>query len=242
MLIILVQWVLFLKNTPLRHMKEYESYQCIRRYDEVIYIVKNIITLLGSNSSNGISIVFLNSPARDNKCRYDNITHFEQVKELFDYKPYGTTPLARTINLLTQDINLQGNSDYPTHYIILIDGDDNQGSQVLFNTINSRPKQEYNTINILACTDDTKNIDFLNNIDTQCRYVDVIDDYVSEKQQIINIYKRIKRSKLISYYFHKFTGNKQKFIKKHNVYNKFTLGDYFVKLIIYDYKLDMMDE
>ena len=42
----------------------------------------------------------------------------------------------------------------------------------------------------LACTNDDNVMDVLNDIDASCERVDVIDDYVSEKKQVLDVQRR----------------------------------------------------
>jgi hypothetical protein len=114
------------------------------------------------------------------------ITHSDQVQPLFQNPPGGYTPIPRVLNQIMQDkaaiirekkmLVLIATDGQPTNDV----GDD--ATKEFFRCLKTRPANVH--VSIIACTDDDSTMEYLNNIDIVVPYVDVNDDYLSEKKEV----------------------------------------------------------
>ncbi len=145
---------------------------------ETVEIISELCVLLDDD---GIDIWFLNKndPIK-------NITSKEKIMELFDRKPCGRTPLTR----VTQRVMAEP-SNKPKLILIATDGEPNQEDGYcdsnLFISLLKHRDVDRNRISILACTTSDSQMEWLDRVDKEAKHVDVIDDYLSERKQIIAI-------------------------------------------------------
>jgi hypothetical protein len=172
-------------SSSMREPSEYISIETGRvvygtRWTE-LQMTLEVVAELGIILGNGITICFLNRPEV-----HKNIKSKEQVKALFNQDPSGRTPLTKVLkNVMDQP------STKPKLILIATDGEpnDDDGYPDCDNFINllKYRNAEMNRVSILACTTSNTAMDWLNKVDKKCKRVDVIDDYRSEKDQIISV-------------------------------------------------------
>jgi len=147
---------------------------------ETVAIVTELAVLLDDD---GIDIRFLNDSTY-----YSNITTPQQVMSLFNRQPQGRTPLTR---VLSEVMNYESLSGKPRLILIITDGEPNNDSGYndcdnFYRLLKNRNAKN-NRISILACTTSDNQMDWLNKIDKDAQHVDVIDDYLSERDQILAV-------------------------------------------------------
>lgn len=184
----------------------------ITRWEELKNFCSLCVEICSCMNSNGTDIYFLNRPT------VYNVKSKNQISQIFEQKPNGGTPL----NLALSRVYDEKVNSKKLMILIATDGEPNDygdKSIMRFREL-LKQKKENVYINILACTDDEHAIGYLNKIDVEIPRIDVIDDYESEKNQVINVYKK----------------------KKLNL--PFSYGDYVVKTMIgsIDISIDRQDE
>jgi hypothetical protein len=151
------------------------------RWDELketLAVVTELAVLLDDD---GIDIRFLNESTY-----YRNIKSHSQVMEIFNRKPAGRTPLTR---VLKEVMNIRSNK--PKLIIIITDGEPNNDSGYSdcdnFCRLLKNRDAKNNRVAILACTTSNNQMEWLNRIDKDAEHVDVIDDYLTERNQILSV-------------------------------------------------------
>jgi hypothetical protein len=154
------------------------------RWDELRETVEVITELCVLLDDDGIDIWFLNG-----NYPIKNVTDKNKVSELFNNrKPSGRTPLTRvTRQIMSEPLQ----SGKPRLILIATDGEpnDNDGYSDCDNFLMLLKNRnvENNRISILACTSSDSQMDWLDIVDKEAKHVDVIDDYLSERKQILAI-------------------------------------------------------
>eukprot|EP01103_Thecamoeba_quadrilineata_P005212 TRINITY_DN15038_c0_g1_i1.p1 TRINITY_DN15038_c0_g1~~TRINITY_DN15038_c0_g1_i1.p1 ORF type:complete len:288 (-),score=32.97 TRINITY_DN15038_c0_g1_i1:144-1007(-) len=148
-----------------------------------------------------------------------NVRFKENIEFLFSTPPGGYTPLTRVYKQVLSD-NAQEISERGLLIIIATDGeptdDSNRTNIREFKQALTTVKSKYENTraagysgkvytNIIACTDDDQSMEYLNDWDNIIPRLDVTDDYVSERKEILRA-------------------------RGHNF--KFSRGDYIVKCIV----------
>ncbi|CAF2364225.1 unnamed protein product [Rotaria sp. Silwood2] len=157
------------------------------RWDELKHIVSIIVDLAGTLDPVGIDIYFLNRQP------LLHVIDSSQLHETFSRLPNGPTPITRVLNYI---LNLKRSHIYERKLLILIATDglptDDNGQ----NDLNSLEKvllyERYPSIDrmyvtFIACTNDLQTVTCLNNFDKNIPYVDVLDDYQSERMEVLNV-------------------------------------------------------
>lgn len=151
------------------------------RFDQLQETVEIVAELGVILDDDGIDIWFLN---RDQPIK--NVRSKEIVMSLFNSKPAGSTPLTR---VLARVINEPSNK--PKLIIIATDGEptNDAGYPDLNNFMHLLKVRDVdkNRISILACTNACAQIEWLNRIDGETENVDVVNDYISEREQILKV-------------------------------------------------------
>ena len=186
------------------------------RWDELQYFANISIEIASIFNPNGCDIYFLNrfpSPLK-------NITDPAQLVNYFHEKPQGFTPLAQAVRNVLNDNPSHILGERKLLIIIATDGeptsiDGKVNIPEFKQCIINRPRNVFTTI--VACTDDDSSVGYLNKWDRTLNNIDVVDDYRSEKDEVLKA-----RGKGFS----------------------FTFGDYVVKSLIgsIDPELDNLDE
>jgi hypothetical protein len=167
---------------------EYLSYRTNKfvkktRWDELCETIEVITELAILLDDDGIDLWFLNvaEPVR-------NITSKQTIMENFDRRPQGRTPLTRVLSRVMQE---QSASGKPKLILIATDGEPNtdDGYDDCKNFLNLLKTRDVNMnrVGILACTTSDKQMKWLARVDIEAKHVDVIDDFLSEREQIIKV-------------------------------------------------------
>ncbi|CAF1102438.1 unnamed protein product [Rotaria sordida] len=157
------------------------------RWDELKHIVSIIVDLAATLDPDGIDIYFLNRQP------LLHVIDSSQLHETFSHLPTGPTPMTHVLNYV---LNLKRSHVNDRKLLILIATDglptDDNGQ----NDLNSLEKvllyERYPSIDrmyvtFIACTNDVQIMASLNNFDKNIPYVDVLDDYQSERIEILNV-------------------------------------------------------
>lgn len=148
------------------------------RWDELKITVGIVVDIAATMDRNGVDVYFLNRPP------IKNITNHSQLDATFSVKPNGGTcivPILRSI--------LHVKTDSPRLIILATDGQptDNFGN---INTHELKTVLQYERgpndyMTILACTDEDDVMSYLNGWDRDLPRLDVVDDYYSERKEIL---------------------------------------------------------
>lgn len=192
--------------------------RCLTRWEELKQRVVIIMEIAMIMDPDGIDIYFLNRNS------VHNIKNVNQINNIFATPPCGGTPLTESLNKILIEKQHVIN-EKKVLIIIATDGEprkydrngrDVDGREEFIQVLKNRKPIENIPISIMACTDDEKVMAFLNKVD-KIPYIDVLDDYENEKEEIL----RAQGSNYI-----------------------FGLGDYIVKTLVgpFDLELDNLDE
>lgn len=161
--------------------------QLPKRWDELKHIVSIAVDLASLLDPDGIDIYFLNrSPLL-------HVFDSSQLDETFSRLPNGATPLTRVLH---EVLNLKRARINDRKLLILIATDgiptDDNGENDLHRLEkvlrNERyPSMDRMFITFIACTDDLQSVGYLNQFDKKIPYVDVVDDYRSERAEILAV-------------------------------------------------------
>jgi hypothetical protein len=150
------------------------------RWDELRITIGIVVDIAATLDHNGIDVYFLNRPA------LKNITHSAQLEAEFKRKPSGGTgivPILRSI--------FSVKCDAPRLIILATDGQPtdayNNSNIPEFKSVLQYERSHNDYMTILACTDDDDVMDYLNNWDKELPRLDVVDDYHSERKEIIAV-------------------------------------------------------
>lgn len=155
------------------------------RWDELKHIVSVIVDLASTVNSDGIDIYFLN---RQPLLR---VTDASQLDETFSHVPNGPTPLTPVLRYV---FNVKRSQIHDRKLLVLIATDglptDNIGRSDLLELEKAlryerNPSMERMLVTFLACTNDLDTVGYLNQLDKKIPFVDVLDDYHSERAEVI---------------------------------------------------------
>jgi hypothetical protein len=152
------------------------------RWDELRETVEVITELCVLLDDDGIDIWFLNGEKP-----IKNVTDKNKVTALFNSrKPSGRTPLTRVTGQIMSEP-----SNKPKLILIVTDGEPNNddGYPDCDNFLRLLKNRDHNNnrISILACTTSDSQMAWLDRVDREAKHVDVIDDYLSERKQILDV-------------------------------------------------------
>lgn len=163
--------------------KPYEK--VISRWEELCHRVQDVVEIATCVDSDGIDIYFLNSAP------IYNIADTQVIADIFaERKPNGYTPLRDTYNRVLLD---KANSEQPVLIIVATDGEPNHNVNGCWyndvdnftKTLKNRKNPQKSPTTIMACTDNEYEIGWLNDLDDKVPYLDVLDDYQAERQEIL---------------------------------------------------------
>ena len=193
-------------NTPLNDNTSYNT-----RWDELKANVKIIIELATIYDENGIDIYFLN------RSNYYNVKSLNQINNILEEKPTGLTPLTEKLKTIFKNYE---NSLKPVLVVIATDGLPTKGASHDLSNVKKLLLQKNHFkffISFLACSDQKYDIGYLNDLDKNVPNVDTLDDYHSEKKEVLSAQGK---------------------------YFKYTYGDHIVRLLLGPIckDLDKLDE
>lgn len=157
------------------------------RWDELKHVVSIVVDLASTLDFDGIDIYFLNrSPLL-------HVTDSSQLTETFSRLPNGPTPITR---ILSDVLKLKRSNIHDRKLLILIATDglptDDNGQNDLNRLEKVLRHERYPSIDriyvtFIACTNDLQSVAYLNQFDKKIPYVDVLDDYASERKEILAV-------------------------------------------------------
>lgn len=187
------------------------------RWDELKQLVSIVVDLAATLDSDGLDIFFLNRQP------LLHVTDSSQLNETFSQLPSGPTPISRVLRYVL-DLKRPHVHDRKLLILIATDGlpTDDYGKDDLLGLekvlrYERQPSIDRIFVTFIACTNDLQAVAYLNNFDKKIPFVDVSDDYHSERAEILAIQGK-------------------RFV--------FTYGDYVAKLLMgsIDQWFDKLDE
>jgi len=186
------------------------------RWEELKYTTSVIVSIASVMDPNGLDIYFLNrEPVL-------NVTNIDQVTKAFIPPPDGPTPICPALRRILKD-KASVAEERKLLIIIATDGvptspegyDDRRTLEYILR--NERRLDGKVFVTFVACTDDSKTMEYLNKWDKEIKYLDVVDDYKTESMEVA---------------------------KKQGSSYKFSFGDYAVKCLLgsVDETMDNLDE
>jgi hypothetical protein len=156
------------------------------RWDELRSIVKILIEIGVIFDTNGVDIYFLN------RRKYLKIKDPKEVEQAFAELPRDYTPLIPVLKDIFKSPLARRGRDKKLLVFVATDGeptdeDGNPVVQQLKSLMDETRDQETTYVSFLLCTNETENIEYLNNWDKTMPHVDVTDDFETEKQKILRI-------------------------------------------------------
>ena len=157
------------------------------RWDELKHVVSIVVDLASTLDPDGIDIYFLNRQP------LLHVTDSSQLNETFSHIPNGATPLTRVLNYVL-DLKRPHIHDRKLLILIATDGlptdahgqDDLVGLEKVLR-YERYPSIERMHVTFLACTNDLSSVAYLNQFDKKIPYVDVLDDYQSERAEVLAV-------------------------------------------------------
>jgi len=157
------------------------------RWDELRHVVSIVVDLASTLDPDGIDIYFLNrSPLL-------HVTDSSQLNETFSRLPNGPTPITR---VLKEVLNVKRAHILDRKLLILIatdglpTGDKGQNDLPALEKVlrhERQPSMDRIYVSFIACTNDLQSVGYLNRFDKTIPYVDVLDDYESERKEILAV-------------------------------------------------------
>jgi hypothetical protein len=158
----------------------------VTRWNEAQSIIAMTVELAAlMNPKNGISVYFLNRP--DLHC----VTDKAQLEATFRNPPAGYTPLTRTLRRVFEDKKATL-PERPVLIIVVTDGEPTTDTGAsdkdnFTRLLLSRPTPTRTPMSFLVCTEDNGVVAFLNKLDTEVECMDVVDDYESERKEVVAV-------------------------------------------------------
>lgn len=130
------------------------------------------VSLMFSLDDDGIDIIFLN---REGKKKVNN---WKEAEKLFKSSPSGTTPLTAACR---QAFSRQKGK--PLLCLVATDGAPNNLRD--FTSLIKNRDSNMIFLSFLACSDNHRDVEYLNQMDRSVRHLDVIDDYKNERKEVM---------------------------------------------------------
>jgi hypothetical protein len=157
------------------------------RWDELKQLVSIVVDLAATLDSDGLDVFFLNRQP------LLNVTNSSQLHETFSRLPSGPTPITRVLRYVL-DLKRPHVHDRKLLILIATDGlptDDNgQDDLVGLEKVlrfERHPSMDRIFVTFIACTNDLQSVGYLNHFDKKIPFVDVLDDYYSERAEVIAV-------------------------------------------------------
>ena len=167
-------------NTPVTSPGSNAFSKLPTRWDELKNTVGIIVDIAAIMDHDGIDVYFLNRPP------LLHITHHSQLDGSFNMKASGGTPIVPVLRSI-----LQTKCEKKRLIILATDGCPNdEGGRdgiTVFREVLANERGPFDFVTIVACTDEDAAIDYLNDWDKQIPHLDVVDDYHSERDEIIDV-------------------------------------------------------
>lgn len=202
-------------NTPLRDQGNAGPFtRSVTRWDELKTTASIIADIASVFDKDGLDVYFLN------RATMHQVTSSQQLGMVFASPPTGMTPITP---VLQHVLNEKQNVMVERKLLIIIATDGaptNQAGQIdtesLRRVLMARNSERCH-VTFLACTDDDQTMEYLNKWDTDIHHLDVVDDYHSERAEVL---------------------------KAQGPQFRFSFGDYIVKCLLgsIDPEFDALDE
>mmetsp|Transcript_19121 Transcript_19121/g.47912 ORF Transcript_19121/g.47912 Transcript_19121/m.47912 type:complete len:284 (-) Transcript_19121:211-1062(-) len=147
------------------------------RWDEMKETLAGIVEIAACFNPAGIDIHFLNR-APLSKIQHPGDSRFQDT---FASLPSGRTPLTETLGRVADYFD----AERKILLFILTDGEPNGGPHPFSNALRSLVLSRKVRVQIMACTPEDDDIEWLNVLDCQLKEVDVTDDYYAERTQVL---------------------------------------------------------
>jgi len=157
------------------------------RWDELKETVSSIVDI-ANFFSKGIDVHFLNrSPVLQSSGSMD-----PKFISSFNDPPRGRTPLTETLQRVKADLK---NAERKTLLFVLTDGEPNGGPGPCIQALRELTATGRARVQVMVCTPEEDEVEWLNQLDKELKTVDVMDDYFTEKQQVLRSGKCVKFSR-----------------------------------------------
>mgnify|MGYP003675548273 CR=1 FL=1 len=151
------------------------------RWDELKEVVKIVVEIATIFDDDGVDLYFLNREP------IYNVKHSSNVEFLLRERPYGRTPLTEKCNDI---FSKYSGKEKPVLLVIATDGvpTNRFGHHDIKNFTKCIKTRNCNKffISFLACSDCDRDVEYLNKLDKKVKNVDTLDDYLSERKEVIN--------------------------------------------------------
>lgn len=151
------------------------------RWDELCQFVTTVFTITQVVENSPLDVCFLN------RASITRVQKLDEIQTVFQSPPKGYTPITR---ILKEVLKQRYDSSYKGRLILICtDGQptDDRGNvriEELRHVLEyERSANDY--VTFLACTDDEESINYMNDWDVQIPRVDVVDDYKSERAEVL---------------------------------------------------------
>jgi len=150
---------------------------CRTRWDELKETIAEIVEVAACFNPAGIDVHFLN------RAPVLNVKHSQDPSFVgaFAAQPSGRTPLTETM----QRVAKQAGSERGVLLFILTDGEPNGGRKPFSSALVSLVRSMRLRVQIMACTAEEQEVEWLNELDCELEELDVTDDYHSERQEVL---------------------------------------------------------
>ena len=151
------------------------------RWNELEDTVTTLAELACYFDESGFDLFFLN---RDDSVL--GVKNSSMLGSCFDKQPSGKTPLAEAVRKVQQKLT-ENKNERPILLLIATDGvaDDVPAFQKEIGKLIMEPNSW--SIQFLACTPDEDEVAWLNNFDKKYTKVDVMNDYLNEKKEVLAV-------------------------------------------------------
>ncbi len=155
------------------------------RWDELRRFVTTVFSVTEAFEQSPLDVLFLNRGA------VMNVQQLAQITEIFAAPPKGWTPIVPILRQVLQHRYEADDAGYRGRLIIICtDGQptDDRGNVNLaqLKQVLLKERRATDYVTFLACTDDDDAVGYLNEWDVQIPRVDVVDDYRSEKKEVLH--------------------------------------------------------
>lgn len=159
-----------------RSIREPNSNKTTTRWLELKKLAAVIIEFVTSINPNGVDIYFLN------RTGLRNVTDITGLQQVFSDLPNGSTPLIGALQAIYRD-KAYIPTDRQLLIVVVTDGEQSDGSNSdLFNVLyNKRPNVH---ISLAECSDDEREMEFLDSFNNRIPNFDNTDDYREELAKV----------------------------------------------------------
>jgi len=150
------------------------------RWDELRATISSIVDVTACFDSSGVDVFFLNREAVAGVKDSSD----PRLVQAFETPPDGTTPLLEAMELVTSRLS----RERPVLLFLLTDGEPNGGPEPVEAALKKLvahgggPKI---CVQIMVCTPDDEEVEWLNALDRDTEGLDVTDDYHTEQQEVL---------------------------------------------------------